>query len=218
MKAVVVAHGDVDPTDVVHLRDADLVIAADGGSGHLERWGVAPHLIVGDLDSLGPREGSALGAAPAETWPRDKDKSDTELAVERAVAAGADEVVVLGALGGARADHAIANTLLLALERRAGVRVALVRGAQRVRVLRGGERAELAGGPGDLVTLLAVGGDATGVRTEGLRFVLDGGTLVLGSSRGLSNEIARRGAAVTLGSGVLLVVEGGGAPDPQAKA
>lgn len=217
MKAVVVAHGKVDPGDVAHVRGADLVIAADGGSGHLERWGVAPHLVVGDLDSLPPEARSRLGRV--ERHPAEKDKSDTELAVERAIAAGADEVVVIGALGGPRTDHALANTLLLALDRAGSARVRIVRGPLVMRAVRAGERADLAGGEGELVTLLAIGGDAHGVLTKGLRYALRSETLRLGSSRGLSNEISAPGASVSVGSGTLLVIEGGAlAPQPEPKA
>jgi thiamine pyrophosphokinase len=211
MRAVVVAHGEVDDADVAHVRGADLIVAADGGSGHLARWGIAPHVVVGDLDSLPPE--APLGAA--ERHPAEKDQTDTELAVDRAIAAGADEVIVLGALGGPRADHAVANVLLLARDRGTR-RVRLVRGATSMRVIRADERADLAGAEGELVTLLAVGGDAAGVRTDGLRYPLRSETLHLGSSRGVSNVIARRGASVSLGSGLLLVMEGGAlSPEPQ---
>lgn len=208
MRAVVVAHGEVDPGDVAHVRGADLVIAADGGSVHLERWGVVPHLVVGDLDSLGPESRSRISDLKVERHPAEKDKTDTELAVERALASGADEVVLIGALGGPRLDHAMANTLLLALEH-VGPRVRLVRGPLSMRVIRGGQRATLAGREGELVTLVAIGGDADAVVTEGLRYPLRSETLRLGSSRGVSNEIAAPGASVSLGSGTLLVIEGG---------
>jgi len=206
MKAVVVAHGEVDPSDVDHVRGADLVIAADGGSLHLERWGIEPHVVVGDLDSLSSDARARLESARVERWPAEKDKTDTELAVDRAIASGADEIVIVGALGGPRLDHAMANTLLLALERRVNTRVRVVRGSTSMRIIRAGERADLMGRPGDLVTLLAVGGDAEGVRTEGLRYPLRSETLRLGSSRGVSNEVAAAGASVTLGSGTLLVI------------
>lgn len=206
MKAVVVAHGEVDPSDVDHVRGADLVIAADGGSLHLERWGIEPHVVVGDLDSLSSDARARLESARVERWPAEKDKTDTELAVDRAIASGADEIVIVGALGGPRLDHAMANTLLLALERRVDTRVRVVRGSTSMRIIRAGERADLMGRPGDLVTLLAVGGDAEGVRTEGLRYPLRSETLRLGSSRGVSNEVAAAGASVTLGSGTLLVI------------
>lgn len=200
MKAVVVAHGEVDPGDAAHARGADLVVAADGGALHLASWGIEPHVVVGDLDSL-----TTPPPTPVERHGVDKDKSDTELAVERALASGADEVILLGALGGARADHALANALLPALH----PRVRLVRGPLSLRVVRPGERAKLAGGEGELVTLLAIGGDAGGVRTDGLRYPLRGETLRLGSSRGISNEIGPSGAWVEVGSGMLLLVEGG---------
>lgn len=221
MKAVVVAHGEVDPADAAHVRGADLVIAADGGSGHLEAWGIVPHLVVGDLDSLGPEARSRLAEQRIERHPAEKDKSDTELAVERAVAAGADEVIVIGALGGPRADHAVANTLMLALEHGPGARVRLVRGPLSMRVVRRGERADLSGGAGELVTLLALGGEAGGIRTEGLRYALRAEALRLGSSRGVSNEISAPGAWVSVGSGTLLVIEGGALgpraqPEPKA--
>ncbi len=216
MRAVVVAHGDVDEADAAHARAADLVVAADGGSSHLARWGVAPHVLIGDLDSLA---GAPPATALVERRPREKDKSDTELAVEHALSAGADEVVVLGALGGARADHAIANVLLLAAGPPLASHVRLVRGALSMRVVRGPSVTRLDGAVGDLVTLLAVGGDAAGIDTSGLRYALHGETLGLGSSRGISNEIVAPAATVELGSGALLVIEGGAvAPEqPQAK-
>lgn len=214
MKAVVVAHGEVHPTDVAHVRGADLVIAADGGSVHLGRWGIDPHLIVGDLDSLGQEARSRISRLKVERHPAEKDKTDTELAIDRALASGADEVVLLGALGGARLDHAVANTMLLALDH-VSPRVRLVRGPLSMRAIHGGQRADLLGREGDLVTLVAIGGDAQDVVTAGLRYPLRSETLRLGSSRGVSNMIAAPGASVGLGRGCLLVIEDAG---PSASA
>jgi thiamine pyrophosphokinase len=76
-----------------------------------------------------------------------------------------------------------------------------------VRVLRGGDRLALSGDPGDLATLLPIGGDAAGVTTKGLHWPLEGATLRMGRSRGLSNSIASLPAYVFLERGALLVVE-----------
>lgn len=210
MRVVIVAAGDLAAADARRLDGADLVIAADGGTNALDRLGRRPDLVVGDLDSADPAtvERMAGAGTRVERHPVDKDASDTELALDAAVAAGATEVVLLGALGGVRLDHELANLLLLAdpaLAGRAGVR--LVHGATTARVLRGGERLALDGTAGDLVTLLPLGGDATGVTTAGLRWPLDGATLAVGRSRGLSNEITRRPASVSLADGALLVIE-----------
>ena len=209
MKAIVVAGGDAAADDAAHLANADLVIAADSGAAWLSGIGVRPDLVVGDMDSIDPGLLDRLAGegATIERHEPDKDQSDAELAVERAVAAEASEVLILGALGGERADHELANLLLLADPRWEGSNLAIVRGGTTVRALRGGRRLDLDGEEGDFVTLLAVEGEAAGARTEGLRFPLLGETLQVGRSRGLSNQVEHVPASVSLERGTLLVIE-----------
>ncbi len=209
MKVVVVASGEIDASDATWLDDADQVIAADGGAGSLDRLGVRPNLLVGDLDSIDLLLLDRLeaGGTRVERHPIDKEASDTELAVAAAFDAGAGAVVVLGAMGGARIDHELANLLLLAAESLAGRDVRAARGGTHVRALHVGERIDLSGSVGDLVTLLSVGGTVDGVTTEGLRWPLVEATLEMGRSRGLSNEIIAAPASVRIGNGTLLVVE-----------
>ena len=211
MKAVVIAHGDVDPRDRALLEAADLIVAADGGTLALERWGVVPHAIVGDLDSLGVERAAEYAAQGVTVVPysAEKDESDLELAIAYANTAKADDIVLLGILGGARFDHEIANTLLIAADGYRGRRMRAVRGDVTVRVLYGGETLDLGGAAGDLVTLLAVRGDAEGVRTHRLRYPLAGETLHFGAARGLSNVVVSTGATVKCDRGVLLVIETG---------
>ena len=209
MKVVVVASGELGESDARWLDDADLVIAADGGAGSLDRLGRAPDVLVGDLDSVDAGLVARLAAAgtTVERHPVDKEASDTELAMEMALGAGAAAVVLLGAVGGDRLDHELANLLLLADPSLAGRDVRAARGMTQVRAVSGGGRLDLDGSSGDLVTLLAVGGDASGVTTVGLRWPLDGATLALGRSRGLSNEVVEAPASVRLTHGTLLVIE-----------
>ena len=209
VRAVVVAHGDVDPRDRAQLAGADLVVAADGGTLALEQWGVVPHAIVGDLDSLGMERALEYGARGVTVVPfsPEKDESDLELAIGFATEAKADDIVLLGVFGGERFDHELANTLLIGADEYRGLRMRAVRGDTTVRALHGGEELELAGTQGDLVTLLAVRGDAEGVRTHRLRYPLAGETLYFGAARGLSNVVVSEGASVACGRGVLLVIE-----------
>src|SRR5437762_12483255 len=140
MRAVVVAHGDVLPSDRAVIGAQDYVVAADGGAFALERWKLLPHLVVGDMDSLGDAgvQRFARQGVPVAKFPAAKDESDLELAIAQAIAAGATEVVVLGALGGDRLDHEAANLLLLADRGYDGVCAAARRGARRSRCGRGG--------------------------------------------------------------------------------
>ncbi len=45
------------------IRDARMVIAADGGANHLARIGVKPVAVIGDLDSIRPEVRAWLGEA-----------------------------------------------------------------------------------------------------------------------------------------------------------
>ena len=209
MKAVVIASGDLDDGDVAWLDGAGLVLAADGGAASLDAIGRTPDRLIGDLDSIDPELVARLEAAgvPVERHEPAKDASDVELAVDAALAGGATEVVLLGAFGGPRIDHELANVLLLADPALAHVGIVAVRGPSRLTAMRGGQRMDLVGAAGDLVTLLPVGGDVAGVTTAGLRWRLDAATLRMGRTRGLSNLIEIPPASVEIGSGTLLVVE-----------
>ena len=104
--------------------------AADGGARHAGPLGLAIDRWVGDGDSLGEAGIAELEAAgvPVERARPDKDESDTELAVLAALAMGATALTVLGALGGPRVDHALANVGLLSMPELEHLGVRLARG------------------------------------------------------------------------------------------
>ena len=207
MRAAVVAHGEALPIDRAHAAGADLLVAADGGALLCSRWDLLPQIVVGDLDSLGQERAEELARSGVKVvaYPADKDESDTELAVHRALDAGADEIVLVAALGGPRLDHELANILLVADPRLAG-RVRAVRGGTTIYAIHAGASQRLAGAVGDVVTLLPIG-DASGVVTDGLRYPLRGGVLRAGAARGVSNIVERAGATVAVAQGVLIVIE-----------
>jgi len=219
--AIVVADGDVPSRarlDAAWPGWADGavdVIAADGGLSKTSRAGLVATLLVGDLDSLAPERvarAEARGLAVHRS-PVAKDESDAELAVLEAVHRGATRVTVLGAFGGSRLDHELANVWLLAHPALAGVDVVMLDHRSRLRLI-------VAPGPdgrpvtrpmpgpaGATITLLPLGDDVHGITTRGLRFPLRDEPLVLGPARGLSNERVAGDAAITLRNGRLLVVE-----------
>lgn len=186
-------------------RDAT-VIAADSGLHQADLLGLKVDVVVGDLDSV-DAEALALAVArgaTVERHPAAKDETDLELALRAASRLGATRVVVVGGAGG-RLDHFVANSLLVASPQFAHLDVEALIGAARVKPIHAS--AELEGSPGDLVTLLAVGGPALGVRTTGLVYPLDGEDLFPGSTRGVSNELCASSATVSLLQGTLLAVQ-----------
>ena len=218
--ALILADGD--PPDRTALDAAwpgwsdgvDLIVAADGGARYAADLGLgAIDLWVGDGDSLtaGALDDLRRAGVPIELAESAKDESDTELAVMAAVDRGATRLTVLGAFGGPRLDHALANTLLLGHPMLVGRSVVLLTPAARVRLLGGpaGESAsiELDGRPGDLVSLLPFGVAASGVSTSGLLYPLVDEPLAVGPARGLSNVRVGPTASVRLRAGRLLVIE-----------
>jgi thiamine pyrophosphokinase len=221
MQVIVLADGTVGSRDALDaawpgwLSPEAAVVAANGGARHAAALGLGIDRWVGDGDSLEEAAIAELVAAgvPVDRSSPDKDQSDTELAILAALELGASAITILGALGGPRADHAIANLTLLSMSDLVGLDVRLVAADARVRLLQAPgsdgspSRVELDGRVDDLVSLLPVGGDAVGVSTAGLAYPLHDEPLLDGRTRGLSNLRTARLATVALRSGRLLVVE-----------
>lgn len=221
MVALILADGDAPPRSSLDRAwpgwdDAvDLVVAADGGARHAPGLGVSIDLWVGDGDSIGEDALAALAAAgvPIERSRPDKEESDTELAIAASLRLGADRIVIVGALGGPRIDHALANMGLLALPELAGLPVTLLDEHSRIGLIRApgpdGAPVEqaLPGAIGGLVSLLPLGAGVTGVTTRGLAYPLVDEPLPAGPSRGLSNVRTGPNAGVVVRRGLLLVVE-----------
>lgn len=207
MRAVIFANGLLpDPAAARRLlRPGDLVIAADGGAAHARDAGVIPQVVIGDLDSLSPDLQAELEAAGTHLLHHSpaKDETDLELALLHAVEQGAREIVVLAALGG-RLDHTLANLLLLALPALAHTEVQIVDRNQTAFLVR--EQATIRGQPGDVVSLIPLGGDARGVTAEGLQWTLHDEVLHFGPARGVSNLLLGREAWVHVREGLLLCV------------
>jgi thiamine pyrophosphokinase len=205
---VIVVSGGGRPRAPLALPDARAVVAADGGLEHARALGLRVDLAVGDFDSATREavEAAQATGARVERHPEEKDATDLELALEAARSFSPRRILVLGGDDG-RLDHLLSALLTLAADSLSGFQVDGVFGAASVHVVRG-ERT-LNGDPGELVSLLAVGGPAEDVTTTGLRFPLVGETLLPGSSRGVSNVFATADAQIAVGRGVLLAVRPG---------
>jgi thiamine pyrophosphokinase len=183
-----------------------MIVAADSGAATALHYGCTPSFVVGDFDSLDTallqelsERGSQVRRVAVE-----KDETDTELAVQVAIEQGATSITLLGAFGGARFDHTLANILLLAGFEHVPIRI--VDGPAICWLVRGPGSSEVNGRVGDLVSLLPLTGDASGVRTKGLYYALNGETLYFGRPRGMSNVLVEEHAEVFVEGGMLLVI------------
>jgi thiamine pyrophosphokinase len=221
MNALILADGEAPDREALDLawpgwdEGIGLVVAADGGARHAARLGVDIDVWVGDGDSLDAAGMATLvaGDVPMEHASPHKDESDTELAIRAALDRGADGVIMVGALGGARIDHALANIGLLGMPELAGRVATMLDAGSRIRMIQAPaadgstSQLSLAGRAGDLVSLLPVGADVEGVTTRGLAYPLADEPLPVGRARGLSNVRIEQDASVEVRKGMLLVAE-----------
>ncbi|RUW67389.1 MULTISPECIES: thiamine diphosphokinase [unclassified Mesorhizobium] len=179
------------------------VIAADGGIGHARMLGLTPELWVGDFDSVPADLPHDLAAVPRQVFPAEKDKTDGELAIAAALERGATGLVLAGAFGGKRADHAFLHLALAVRLAEAGMSVLLTSGAQEgIPLLPGKAGFDYADG-----TLFSVLGfsDLSGLSVTGAKWPLDQVEVAFGSSLTISNEVKGR-LEIALGHGRALLL------------
>ncbi len=148
------------------------------------------------------------------TLPRDKDKTDTEVALDIVLDRGFSTAIVTGALGGTRIDHEIANVFLIERYAKMGLDVILSSRDSVIFGLSGADSEYLAhkrrrwfrGKPGDWATIIPMTPQLSGVTTEGLRFPLYDAILERGATLGVSNEMTQDEAAVSIAEGFCLVI------------
>lgn len=205
MRIVIFANGHLPNLEKARalLREGDFIIAADGGLRHALALGCTPHVLIGDLDSL--PEGFEASNFDGEIvlFPKDKNETDLELAIQHALTLKPDSILILGALGG-RMDQTLANIALLSDARLSGFDIRIHDGVEEIFLCRDQVRFE--GRGGDLVSLIPWGGEVAGVVTSGLKWALQNETLYPAKTRGVSNEMTADMATVSIQSGLLLII------------
>lgn len=183
----------------------DYIICADGGTYHALVLGLKPNLVVGDMDSLDKDQCKELEkiGVPIELFPHDKNETDLELAINRAVEQDAEEILIVGALGG-RLDQTLGNIGLLADAQLAKRNIRLDDGIEEIFFCR--DQSQVHGRSGDIVSLIPWGNPVHGVQTQGLKWVLHRETLFPEKTRGISNEMTDNLASVSIETGLLLIV------------
>ncbi len=181
----------------------DYVICADNGLEHARNLGVNPDLIVGDFDSCDLGQFS-ISERELIRYPKEKDDTDTMIAIKEGIKRGAKEFLFLGCLGG-RIDHTIANIQSLLYLRKRGCRGMLIDENHRV-FLVCGESVCIKKIPGFHLSVFAIGERCEGVTLERVKYPLKDAVLTNSFPLGISNEFLEDTAGVTIGKGNALII------------
>lgn len=175
----------------------DLVIAADGGLRHTQTLGLEPQVILGDFDSLGYVPGNA------RVFPKEKDDTDSMLAIRLGLEKGYREFVLYGAMDGPRVDHTLANFQALQFLAREGARGWLVGRHQIATAFE--NRLVLPGSFRGIFSLFSLGKDVK-VTVSGGKYSVKDTPLVSWFPLGVSNEFVGNDVVISCRGGILTLV------------
>lgn len=178
-------------------------VAADGGMRHAASLGVTPDIWVGDFDSTSPELLAAWPAVERQPYPAAKNETDGAIAVSVATERGARRIVLAGALGGERSDHALMHLIHAVSLAEAGIAVKLTSGDEEAWPLLPGN-SEIDLPKGSLFSILGLS-PLAGLFIGNVRYPLNDFTLPFGSSRTISN-VAEGPIRLSLASGRAILI------------
>jgi len=182
-----------------------LIICCDGGARHLQKLGIKPDIIIGDMDSISSvqLENYKSKGVKVIQYPADKDFTDTELALNYAIELKPKAVYIWGALGG-RLDHTLANVFLLRKGKDASIKTYLIDEYCEAFVI--DQEVAFNGAEGQTVSIIALAEKVEGITLKGFIYEIKDAALTMGESLGISNIINEACAIISIRSGSLLVI------------
>lgn len=210
-KILIITGGDIDNIFLKeHMlkENYSLIIVADSGLEAVDRLGIKVDHIVGDFDSVSQDLLEKYNKTSVEIhrFSKEKDKTDTEIAIDLALMQDPARIDIIGAIG-SRVDHTVANINLLLLPLGKGIEANILDANNKIYLKDKGFTIDKASQFGKYISLIAFFGPVEDLILKGFKYLLDGIKLDFASSLGISNEIVDERAIVEFSRGILLVVE-----------
>lgn len=208
MKAVIIAHGSLYDLEILkkECEGADFIICADGGAEFAKRSDINPDYLIGDFDSINAitLEHYKTSGTKIIRYPKEKDYTDTELCISKALELGCTEICLLAGVGG-RLDHTMGNLGLLHIIKNSGAKGYIANDNCYVYLCT--DEISLDGKIGDIVSIIPFKGEVHGVNLKGLKYPLENAQIEFGRPIGISNEMIETRCTINLSSGELLVIK-----------
>jgi thiamine pyrophosphokinase len=207
MKCVILTGGEPPERRLLEdcMAGSELTISVDGASDVFYKHGIIPDVLIGDFDTADKSCVKALEERGAKVivLKEEKNETDSEAAVDYALSCGADDITILGALGG-RTDHLLSNVMMLVRADMAGAKCRIL--TEECELLVSDKDFRLFGEQGQTVSILPLTGEICVDATD-LKYPLDNLLLKWGSSRGISNIMLGECAHISVSGGYALIVK-----------
>lgn len=207
MKIVIVSGGTPPSYNLIkkELQDSEFLICADSGGNCLYKYNIVPDYIMGDFDSI---DIEALNffkdeeKCLVETYPQDKDFTDTELVLNKALELGGTDIVFLGCTG-TRLDHLMGNIGMLLRCLNMNVRSSIKDDHNTIYIT--DKTLKIKGERGENFSIQAYSEVVQSVSIRGAKYRLDNYDLKLGDPRTISNQFLDSEVEIDFKNGVLLI-------------
>ncbi len=200
-RCLIFAGAEIPDYSFLKIDKNDYVICADGGYFHAKRLGILPNVVLGDFDTF---RGEISEKIEVIKYPKEKDDTDTMLAVKLALEKGFSDIEIFGALGG-RLDHTFANIQTIFYAKRMGANASLHSHKESVYIMENESRL-FERHEGSFLSIFSYSEKSFGVCVFGVKYPLYEAILENSFPLGISNEVIENFAKVEVKNGVLLVI------------
>jgi thiamine pyrophosphokinase len=207
MKVIIISGGNPPPQELLmkEITEDTFLIGADSGANCLYNYNIQPDLLVGDFDSIDKKvlDYFKKNNCIIDIYPTEKDYTDTEIAVKKALCMKPNEIVFLGCTG-SRVDHLLGNIGMLKICLENGINASIKDENNNIRLI--DASTSLKGTVGEIFSVQSYGDEIVGLTIEGAKYPLNDYNLKIGESITISNEFVTPQVELKFKTGMLMVI------------
>ncbi|WP_284139908.1 MULTISPECIES: thiamine diphosphokinase [unclassified Virgibacillus] len=206
----IVANGPRDalPDLTDYSGEVDIWIGADLGATYIIEAGMKLDYALGDFDSVDKLQKNLIEkhASNYKAYPDEKDETDLEIALNKAIELNPQKVYLFAVTGG-RLDHTLVNVQALYLLLEKGIRGIIVDNLNELEVTKPGSYTVQENGRYPNISFLPLTNSVTGLTLQGFYYPLKAATISLGSTRCISNKLISNSGTFSYTEGILILVK-----------
>ncbi len=211
MKTLIVTGGNIEKQfllKTIKQREFETIIAVDNGLKILNEININPQHIVGDFDTIKSeildkyKENKSI---KIHEFNPIKDNTDTDIAIRLAIELKSDEITIIGAIG-TRIDHVLGNIQVLKYALDSNIECKIIDENNEIQLIDKTTIIKKKDITKKYISLIPLTEKVEHINLKGFKYELKNGTLTIGSSLGISNEISKEEAIIEFDNGILIMI------------
>lgn len=206
----IIGNGPVEhlPNLKQYDEEIDIWIGADRGALQLIKQGITVNYAVGDFDSIDSQQKEILlqNTKQLDEFPEEKNETDLEIAIEKAIQLKPEKIYLFGVTGG-RLDHTLINTQLLANLVEQDIRGIIVDRWNMLEMTKRGLHTVNKNEQYPYISFIPYTKDVKGITLKGFYYPLEDYDISHGSTRCISNELITETGTFSYEEGTLLLIQ-----------